>query len=133
MDLQDLSGWHLVRCYEVLGNIGEPSSCLACDFDSRGFYNDPILASIASYGIGWWGGDGVVREVLVLTQDDRKGFIPNTANLVWFHRKSPVFCSCPALIEIYSEEKISRLRDHLMKHDYLKCKLTPREKELLDL
>ncbi|MFA5124329.1 MAG: hypothetical protein WC473_00680 [Patescibacteria group bacterium] len=132
-DLQDLSGWRLARCYEVLSSKREHSVCLACDFDSRGFYDDSILASIASYGIGWWGGDGVVREVLVLTQDGRNGFIPNTADFVWPSGKKSVSGSCPSLIEILSEKEIPRLRGHIKRNSHLKHRLTSLERELLGL
>lgn len=68
---KDLRGWRLERWYEVRlsGNERGTEETIGGYFAERG------LATIAGKGKAWFGGDGTVVEVLVLTKDGVTGYL----------------------------------------------------------
>jgi len=69
---KDLAGWRVEIWYEL---------CLAKDerggYDVAGYFTDKDLASATGRGKAWYGGNGTVEEVLVLTDDGKSGYIVN--------------------------------------------------------
>lgn len=66
---QDLSSWRAERWYELRAMTGETGSKVI------GYFTDANLAAASGKGEGWYGSDGMVGEVTVLTQDGVIGFI----------------------------------------------------------
>ncbi len=70
----DLSNWQVVVWYQLSLPTGEVGSRV------EGYFTDKDLATAQSKGAGWYGSNGTVTEVYVLTSDDKNGFVLDSRN-----------------------------------------------------
>ncbi len=67
---KDLAGWRVETWYELRLSIDEYGK-----YNVAGYFTDKDLASASGKGKAWYGSDGTVAEVPVLTKDGMSGFI----------------------------------------------------------
>lgn len=67
---KDLAGWRVETWYEQRLSIDEYGK-----YEVAGYFTDKDLASASGKGKAWYGSDGTVAEVLVLTKDGTTGYI----------------------------------------------------------
>ncbi len=67
---ESLRGWRVETWFELRLSTDERGG-----FEIGGYFKDKDLASATGKGKGWYGGDGKVEEVLVLTNDGATGFL----------------------------------------------------------
>ena len=67
---KDLAGWHVEVWFELRLSTNESGG-----YEVGGYFKDKDLATVTSKGKGWYGGDGEVVEVFVLTLGGLAGFI----------------------------------------------------------
>jgi len=75
---QNLTNWRIEKWYELrFSPIGSGRQN-----EITGYFTDENLASAAGKGKAWFGSDGTVKEVLVLTTDGKTGFIIQDNNQI---------------------------------------------------
>ncbi len=67
---QDLVGWRIEIWYELRLSVDERGGGKV-----GGYFTDKTLALAAGKGEGWYGSDGTVSQVLVLTRDNKTGYL----------------------------------------------------------
>lgn len=74
---KDLVGWQVAIWYELRLSKDEYGK-----YDVAGYFTDKDLASASGNGKAWYGGNGEVVEVFVLTKDGTTGFIIKTDQIM---------------------------------------------------
>lgn len=67
---QDLAGWRVEIWYELRLSFDDVGG-----YTVAGYFTDKVLAGASGKGQAWYGNDGTVAEVPVLTKDSITGFI----------------------------------------------------------
>lgn len=67
---KDLAGWRVEKWFQLNLSTDDRGG-----YDVAGYFTDKDLASATGKGKAWYGGDGTVEEVLVLTDDGKSGYI----------------------------------------------------------
>jgi len=82
----DLAGWHIEEWFEVWGSNSE--------YENRtrvvGYFKDEQIAHLKKRGQGFWGSNGEVDNVLVLTKDGRIGFVLKTPSVTVYLKKEKI-------------------------------------------
>lgn len=73
---KDLAGWRVEIWYEQRLSTDEYGG-----YKVEGYFTDKDLASASGKGKAWYGSDGTVAEVLVLTKDGTTGRIINVGQV----------------------------------------------------
>lgn len=103
---EDLQGWRVETWFELRLSTDENGR-----YEVGGYFKDKDLASATGKGKGWYGDDGKMEEVLVLTNDGAFGFVVGSDR---------VFLSDQDALKARAVEKA-------------RAKLTPEERKLLGL
>lgn len=80
---KNLTGWRVETWYELRFSIDEYGK-----YNVAGYFTDKDLASASGKGKAWYGNDGTVAEVPVLTKNGTTGFIIKTDQIMLSEQES---------------------------------------------
>jgi hypothetical protein len=103
---EDLRNWRVETWFELRLSTDENGG-----YEVAGYFRDKDLANATGKGKSWYGGDGKVEEVLVLTNDGAFGFVVGDDR---------IYLSDQNALKATAVEKA-------------KAKLTPEERKLLGI